>query len=158
MAWQTPAPEHLSGPVPGCNADESGVYQTFASFNYRLAQQYLKVEVPVTQNAALARHTDHDSASRIGDKLEAARSKVEHRFLEGGNVLLSVMEVLNRLLASLDNISRSLETGSANDTMADLLATVKNLEDLPQVESSRQIHLEALAHAGSGMRSHVEDM
>jgi uncharacterized protein YukE len=138
--------------------DESGVYQTFASFNYRLAQQYLEVEVPVTQNAALARQYDHGTASRISDKLEAARSKVEQRFLEGGNVLLSVMDVLNRLLASLDNISRSLETGSANDTMADLLATVKNLSDLPDIQASRQTHLSALAEAGSGMRSHVEDM
>ncbi len=144
--------------VPECNVDESGIYQTFASFNYRLAQQYLEVEVPVTQNAALVQHHDHDSASRVGDKLEAARSKVEQRFLEGGNVLLSVMEVLNRLLASLDNISRSLETGSANDTMADLIATVKNLSDLPDIEASRQTHLGALAEAGSGMRSHVEDM
>lgn len=112
----------------------------------------------MTQNAALARQYDHGTASRISDKLEAARSKVEQRFLEGGNVLLSVMDVLNRLLASLDNISRSLETGSANDTMADLLATVKNLSDLPDIQASRQTHLSALAEAGSGMRSHVEDM
>ncbi|WP_244477613.1 MULTISPECIES: chemotaxis protein [unclassified Rhizobium] len=94
----------------------------------------------------------------IGDRLEAARSKVEQRFLEGGNVLLSVMEVLNRLLASLDNISRALETGSANDTMAGLLATVKNLSELPEIESLRQTNLEALAIAGSGMRNHVDDM
>ncbi|WP_075289835.1 chemotaxis protein [Pararhizobium arenae] len=112
----------------------------------------------MTQNAAIARHHDHGTSSRISDKLEAARSKVEQRFLEGGNVLLSVMDVLNRLLASLDNISRSLETGSANDTMADLLATVKNLSDLPDIQASRQTHLSALAEAGSGMRSHVEDM
>ena len=112
----------------------------------------------MTQNAALARQHDHDSASLIGDRLEAARSKVEQRFLEGGNVLLSVMEVLNRLLASLDNISRALETGSANDTMAGLLATVKNLSELPAIENLRQTNLEALALAGSGMRSHVDDM
>nr|WP_307233490.1 chemotaxis protein [Pararhizobium capsulatum] len=106
----------------------------------------------------MVRHHDHGTASRIGDKLEAARGKVEQRFLEGGNVLLSVMDVLNRLLASLDNISRSLETGSADDTMADLLATVRNLSDLPQIQSSRQTHLEVLAKAGGGMRTHVADM
>jgi hypothetical protein len=47
----------------------------------------------VSPNAAA-----YTSGRDISQTLESARGQVEERFLEGGTMLLSVMDVLNRLL------------------------------------------------------------
>jgi len=49
------------------------------------------------------------AGTAVSQTLETARSQVEQRFLEGGTVLLSVMDVLNRLLNSLDSITKALD-------------------------------------------------
>jgi methyl-accepting chemotaxis protein len=98
------------------------------------------------------------SASGISHTLEAARSKVEERFLEGGTVLLSVMDVLNRLLNSLDNITKALDAGESGDAGADLRSTVSSLNDLPAAETARRDALSALAESGYALRLHVADM
>ena len=98
------------------------------------------------------------SASGISHTLEAARSKVEERFLEGGTVLLSVMDVLNRLLNSLDNITKALDAGERGDAGADLRSTVSSLNDLPAAETARRDALSALAESGYALRLHVADM
>jgi methyl-accepting chemotaxis protein len=98
------------------------------------------------------------SASGISHTLEAARSKVEERFLEGGTVLLSVMDVLNRLLNSLDNITKALDAGETGDAGADLRSTVRSLNDLPTAETARRNALSALAESGYALRLHVADM
>jgi hypothetical protein len=117
----------------------------------------------LTYSTALAHQTGAHptgvaTVTDIGRKLEAARTQVEKRFLEGGSVLLAVMDVLNSLLASLDNVTRTLDAGAATDTTADLLATVKNLSELPQLESMRQKNLDILSSSGAGLRTHVSDM
>ena len=98
------------------------------------------------------------SASGISHTLEAARSRVEERFLEGGTVLLSVMDVLNRLLNSLDNITKALDAGESGDAGADLRSTVSSLNDLPAAETARRDALSALAESGYALRLHVADM
>lgn len=98
------------------------------------------------------------SASSVGETLETARSQVEERFLEGGAVLLSVMDVLNRLLNSLDAITKSLDSNESSDAGADLNATVSNLTALPAAEDARQQALASLAETGTGLRKHVADM
>jgi methyl-accepting chemotaxis protein len=98
------------------------------------------------------------SASGISHTLEAARSKVEERFLEGGTVLLSVMDVLNRLLNSLDNITKALDAGENGNAGADLRSTVSSLNDLPAAETARRDALSALAESGYALRLHVADM
>ena len=98
------------------------------------------------------------AASSVGETLETARSQVEERFLEGGAVLLSVMDVLNRLLNSLDAITKSLDSNESSDAGSDLNATVSNLNALPAAEHDRQQALASLAETGSGLRKHVADM
>ncbi len=98
------------------------------------------------------------SASGISHTLEVARGKVEERFLEGGTVLLSVMDVLNRLLNSLDNITKALDAGESGDAGADLRSTVRSLNDLPAAETGRHVALSALAETGYALRLHVADM
>ncbi len=112
----------------------------------------------MTNGAASALQTYQASASGISETLEAARSQVEERFLEGGTVLLSVMDVLNRLLSSLDNVTKVLDAGESSDTGADLRLTVKSLIDLPISEKARQDALSSLADTGNSLRKHVADM
>ena len=112
----------------------------------------------MTNGATSALTAFQASGSAISQTLEAARSKVEERFLEGGTVLLSVMDVLNRLLSSLDNITKALDAGENGDAGAELRSTVKSLSDLPTAEKSRRDALSSLAETGYSLRRHVSDM
>ena len=98
------------------------------------------------------------SGRDIGRTLESARSRVEERFLEGGTVLLSVMDVLNRLLNSLEGVTAALDNGERSDTGADLRATVESLTALPLTEENRQQALVSLAQTGRDLRKYVSDM
>ncbi|MGV4794433.1 chemotaxis protein [Rhizobium sp. F40D2] len=100
----------------------------------------------------------YTSGRDIGRTLESARSRVEERFLEGGTVLLSVMDVLNRLLNSLESVTAALDNGESSDTGADLRATVESLTALPVTEENRQQALVSLAQTGMDLRKHVSDM
>jgi hypothetical protein len=111
---------------------------------------------------ALAYGIDHtpspSSAVDVGHTLEAARTQVEKRFLDGGAVLLSVMEGLDRLLASLTRLTGALDGDGGNDPTADLLHTVKGLADLPDMAVKRQESFAVLAQAGARLHVHVADM
>ncbi|MFP3835793.1 hypothetical protein, partial [Chryseobacterium sp. SIMBA_028] len=82
----------------------------------------------------------------------------EERFLEGGTVLLSVMDVLNRLLNSLDNITKALDNNESSNADADLRATVESLTALPVTEQARQNALTVLAQTGSDLHKHIAEM
>lgn len=112
----------------------------------------------MTHASALLKAAAYTSGSDISQTLESARSQVEERFLEGGTVLLSVMDVLNRLLNSLDHVTKALDNNEASDTSADLRATVESLTALPATEENRGQALVSLAHTGKELRKHVSDM
>lgn len=73
-------------------------------------------------------------------------------------MLLSVMDVLNRLLNSLESVTAALDNGEASDTGADLRATVESLTALPVTEENRQQALVSLAQTGRDLRKYVSDM
>ncbi|MBY4610331.1 chemotaxis protein [Rhizobium sp. 9T] len=100
----------------------------------------------------------YTSGRDIGRTLESARSRVEERFLEGGTVLLSVMDVLNRLLNSLESVRAALDNEEQSDTGADLRPTVESLTALPVTEENRQQALVSLAQTGRELRKYVSDM
>lgn len=100
----------------------------------------------------------HAYGANISNTLEAARTQVEKRFLDGGAVLLSVMEVLNRLLTSLDQLTGALDNNDGGDAGAELRATVVSLSEAPALEERRQGDLAVLANAASRLRIHVSDM
>jgi methyl-accepting chemotaxis protein len=112
----------------------------------------------VTNGATSARAAFQTSGSGIARTLEAARSQVEERFLEGGAVLLSVTDGLNRLLSSLDNVTNRLSTSEGSDAGPDLRSTVRSLADLPGAEKTRRDALSALAGTVYLLRKHVADM
>lgn len=73
-------------------------------------------------------------------------------------MLLSVMDVLNRLLNSLESVTTALDNKESSDTGADLRATVESLTALPVTEENRQQALVSLAQTGRDLRKHVADM
>ncbi|MCW5709515.1 chemotaxis protein [Shinella sp.] len=91
-------------------------------------------------------------------RLEGARSRIEQRFLDGGVVLLSVLDVLNRLVASLENLSGSLGDEVAEATIGRLIATVDQLTALPGIEEQRQQRLAHVAVTEKTLGAHIADM
>ena len=112
----------------------------------------------MASGTALAHGNLRMPATDVRDTLETARTQVESRFLEGGAVLVSVLEVINQLMASLDRLTKSLDSEGSTDTTADLLQTVRTLVDLPQLETRRQENFAVLSDAGAALSTHVADM
>jgi len=90
--------------------------------------------------------------------LDQAHSQLETRFLNGGAVLMSVMEVLKRLIGSLDLLSSALDEKTTEGTTASILETVGHLSHLPVKEDARRMSLDRLADVCLSMREHVSDM
>lgn len=92
------------------------------------------------------------------DRMETARSRIEERFLDGGAALLSILDVLNKLITSLDQLTGSLDEGTANATMTELKSTVERLSHLTRLESGRQVGFQEIASAERKLRPQIEDM
>lgn len=96
--------------------------------------------------------------SGLVERMETARSRIEERFLDGGAALLSVLEVLNKLIGSLDQITGSLDEETANATMAELQQTVGRLSELSGIETARQAGFIDISGAERNLRPHVANM
>src|SRR6218665_2397932 len=90
--------------------------------------------------------------------MEVARSRIEERFLDGGAALLSILDVLNKLISSLDQLTGSLDEGTANETMAEVKNTVYRLSQLTELESARQIGFQEIAFAERKLEPEIGDM
>lgn len=90
--------------------------------------------------------------------LAQAHSQLETRFLNGGAVLMSIMEVLKRLIGSLDLLSSALDVKTTEGTTASILETVQHLSQLPVREEARRRSLDRLADVCLSMREHASDM
>ncbi|MET0747291.1 MAG: chemotaxis protein [Rhizobium sp.] len=107
---------------------------------------------------ALAHRPVRMPVTDVRGTLESARHQVEMRFLDGSAVLVSVMEGVGQLLASLDRLTKSLDGDGAGDTTCDLMQTAHELLDLPEFESRRQENFAVLSAAGAVLSAHVVDM
>ncbi len=96
--------------------------------------------------------------AELVSRLEGARSRIEQRFLDGGVVLLGVLDVLNRLVASLENLSGSLGGDDTEATTARLLATIDQLTALPGIEETRQQRLAGVALTEKSLGAHIAAM
>lgn len=96
--------------------------------------------------------------SGLVERMETARSRIEERFLDGGAALLSVLDVLNKLIGSLDQITGSLDEETAASTMAELQQTVGRLSELSRIETARQAGFVDISGAERNLRPHVADM
>ncbi|AYD03212.1 methyl-accepting chemotaxis sensory transducer [Neorhizobium sp. NCHU2750] len=108
--------------------------------------------------AILANEMEISSGSALVERMETARARIEERFLEGGAALLSVLDVLNKLIGSLDQLTGSLDEETANATMAELQQTVGRLSELSGIETERQTRFVDISGAERNLRPHVATM
>lgn len=92
------------------------------------------------------------------DRMEAARSLIEERFLQGGSALLSILDVLNKLVGSLDQLNGSLDEGTARETMAKLTGSMDRLSQLTRLEGRRQEGFQEIVRAERELEPHVDEM
>ncbi|MCF6369897.1 ESX-1 secretion-associated protein [Rhizobium halophilum] len=90
--------------------------------------------------------------------LENARSRIEERFLEGGNAVLAILEVLNGLVRSLDDLTTSLDADTAEQTTAELQTTIGRLATLTNVEVGRQESFSAILSSQQALRPQMAQM
>ena len=124
----------------------------------RVGPGFLKVGYGVSGTASAVRIERQTAEAELVFRLEGARSRIEQRFLDGGVVLLAVLDVLNRLVASLENLSQSLDDEAAEATIGRLVATVDQLTALPAIEETRQQRLAGVAVTEKSLGTHIADM
>lgn len=110
------------------------------------------------QHARLSHDFAAPTTGTISTDLEQARTAIEKRFLEGGTILLSVLESIDKLAATLDAVTGALDGGSAEATGRELKATMTELSALPERESRRQTALSTISTIEKGLRDKVVTM
>lgn len=84
-------------------------------------------------NTQRAQQTEYVSTSTvtIGDRLGDALAQIEQRFLDGGTVLVAVLDVFSGLLVSLGGISDALREDEATEATEELRFTAELIAALP---------------------------
>jgi ElaB/YqjD/DUF883 family membrane-anchored ribosome-binding protein len=107
----------------------------------------------ISQNESFLGHRNS-----YAERLEEARSRIEQRFLDGGGVLLSILDILSKMIGSLDALTGSLDEDTAKATMGELSATVTALSGLNSQEALRQGRFREIAESQRMLRPHVFSM
>ncbi|MBO3762311.1 chemotaxis protein [Ciceribacter sp. L1K22] len=111
------------------------------------------------KNMAAALRVEQVSGEQdLVERLEGARVRIEQRFLDGGAVLLGVLDVLNRMVSSLEHLSASIDEKTAEATIGKLLETVEQLKALPSIETDRQQKLASVVTTETSLGSYIADM
>ena len=91
-------------------------------------------------------------------RLALAQSRIEQTFLDGGSVLVSVMEILNELIAILDRMTGSMDGETADAAMSNMQKTIGDLVRLPETEALRQAAFSEMSVICKSANSHVDDI
>lgn len=99
-----------------------------------------------------------DRQAEFSAKLSAAHAKIEKKFLDGGAVLVSVMEILGNLVGILDAMTGTIDGKMAQSTLEGLRQTINDLAQLPKTEEQRQAAFNALAEMCSSTGEHIDEI
>ncbi|KQO77724.1 chemotaxis protein [Rhizobium sp. Leaf262] len=99
-----------------------------------------------------------DQQAEFSAKLTAAHAKIEKRFLDGGAVLVSVMDILGSLTGILDEMTGTLDGKTAKDNVEGLRKTINDLAQLPKTEERRQASFKSLADMCETTGGHIDDI
>ncbi len=94
----------------------------------------------------------------VSDELEAARSRIEERFVEGGKALMAAYDIVARLLAAIDGITGALDDHTCDEAAAQLTATLKGLTDLVEAEAAAERRLASILTNGEAITPRIRDM
>lgn len=90
--------------------------------------------------------------------LEAARSAIEGRFLEVGDVLSRAVDGMNALISALDKTRESLDGDGVATAARELGQASATLRQLPESLEARRRQLGDLVKVGSDLTKCIEDM
>ncbi|MCM5553246.1 hypothetical protein [Pleomorphomonas sp. NRK KF1] len=94
----------------------------------------------------------------VSDQLEAARSQIEERFVEGGKALMAAYDIVARLLAAIDGITGALDDHACDEAAARLTATLKGLSDLVETETAAGQRLASVLEDSEAITPRIRDM
>lgn len=94
----------------------------------------------------------------ISERFEEARSKLEERFLIGGDVLGKTVQSVSQMVTTLEEVMKAMDQSNVDMTIADLAETAGNLLALPDAHAQRGKQLAGLASVANAMTGHVDDM
>lgn len=112
----------------------------------------MKKDYSINVASYSAAHTE------IVAELEVARQQIEQRFLEGGNVMMSVLDVLTALLTVLEDVGGALKEDEAEEATSGLLKTSEEITALVKVQSSRRGSLTLIADESRSLSSEIVGM
>lgn len=98
------------------------------------------------------------STEAVSGRLEHARSQIEERFLDGGAVLVTVMDTLTKLVQLLDGLGNSLKDDEAREAADRLTMTARMLDAVPLQQSDRRRRLMAIKDLGQCFATHIDSM
>lgn len=90
--------------------------------------------------------------------LLTAHSRIEKVFLEGGETLVSVMDLVNGMVGTLDRFSRTLDGDTATATIDGMNRAIRELAGLPAAATERQQSFVDIAGICGGAVTHVSDI
>ncbi|WP_133121929.1 hypothetical protein [Pleomorphomonas carboxyditropha] len=94
----------------------------------------------------------------ISDQFEAARSRIEDRFVEGGKALMAAHDIVARLLAAIDGITGALDDHACDEAAARLTATLQGLTDLMESQAAAGQRLASILADGEAITPRTRDM
>lgn len=109
-------------------------------------------------HAVLKTHSAKGQRTDFEIKLTTAHSRLEKSFLEGGAVLVSVVEIINGLVESLDLLTSVLDGKTTTETVKSLRRTVSDLALLPERAIARQTSFNQILNLCASTSAHVEEM
>lgn len=109
-------------------------------------------------HAVLRTHSAKGPRTDFEIKLATAHSRLEKSFLEGGAVLVSVVEIINGLVESLDLLTNVLDGKTTAETVKSLRRTVSDLALLPERAIARQTSFNQILNLCASTSAHVEEM
>ncbi|MDB5460268.1 MAG: hypothetical protein JWO72_2009 [Caulobacteraceae bacterium] len=98
------------------------------------------------------------AASPISERLDMARRAVEGRFLEAGDVLAQAVDGVGRLIASLDNLAKTLDPATVEATAAELKIAAASLATLPSRHAGRRGVVDGMAKLGDTLGGCIDEM
>jgi hypothetical protein len=112
----------------------------------------------VSSSLAVSASSAISADDRTGACLEAARSAIEGRFLDVGEVLSRAVDGMNALITALDRMKESLDGDSVATAARELGQASDTLRQLPQSLEGRLEKLSGLVKVGAELNKCIEDM
>jgi len=94
----------------------------------------------------------------VSDELEAARSRIEERFVEGGRALMTAYDIVARLLGAIEGITGALDDQTCDAAAARLTATLAGLADLAATDAAAGRRLASVLSDGEAIAPRIRDM